>query len=112
MKVNYILLVFSILLGGLVGYAFQASGMELGRSLFTGLQSVLYLALSMCISFQESSRATVLARTAGITSMVVLVILDIVLTVFNAGNATFYILNSFLLVLSLLLTYKLSTSKV
>lgn len=111
MKVNYVMLVFGLLLGFLTAYSFYASGMEIARTVFIGIMSLLYFESFMAVSLPENPRSSVLMKVTGITSLVVLIVLNIILSVADAGNTLFYILNSFMFVISALVIYKLVSAK-
>lgn len=111
MKINYVMSVFGLLLGFLTAYSFHASGMEMARTVFVGIMSLLYFESFLAFSFPENPRGSMLMKVTGVSSFVVLVVLNIILSVADAGNTLFYILNSFMFVLSALVIYKLVSTK-
>lgn len=111
MKVNYVMLVFGLLLGFLTAYSFYASGMEIARTVFVGIMSLLYFEAFLAFSFPDNPRGSMLMKVTGVSSFVVLVVLNIILSVADAGNTLFFILNSFMFIISALVIYKLVSIK-
>lgn len=112
MRINIILLGFAIAFACLIGFAFYASGMEIVKSIIVGVFTALYFSSFMAVSIPEKSRPTVLIRIVGVISTIVMLVINILFNISEAGNTIFYIINLIIVLISLLIMYGLSKAKI
>lgn len=111
MRINIISLLLSIAIAALIAYTFYASEMEDIKSVLIGLLSSFYLGTAFAFTSKENQRSSTLIRIIGITSTVVMIIINIIYNIADVKNHVFYITNFMILILSLLVMYKLFREK-
>lgn len=111
MKVNYVFLVLSLLTAILIAYSFCAIGMDTLKGVLMGLLSAIYLSGVIAVSIVGNPRSTTLMRVSCTVFILVMIIANSLFTVFCAGNSLFFIVNLFLLIISIFVVYGVSRVK-
>lgn len=111
MKVNYVFLVLSLLTGILIAYSFCATGMDALKGVLVGLLSAIYLSGAIAASIVGNPRSTTLMRVSCTVFVLVMIIVNSLFNVFDAGNSLFFIVNLFLIIISIFVVYGVSRVK-
>lgn len=111
MKINPVLTILALLLGGLIFYGFYAASEEVLTSAIAGAMAIFSLIPAMGISFEDAPRMSVMFKTAAGVFFAVLLILNICLVWLTANCHVTIILNGIIFIIDLLVLYGIGKSK-
>jgi len=112
LKLNLPMALMSLVAGALIGYAFAAFGGTVLLSVFAGVGAGVLLVFGSAVSVRDYPRVSVALKAAALTFMVVLLIADVLMGVFNAGQNLLIIINGLILLLAAATLYKVGSSRV
>lgn len=119
MKINYVMLTFAILIAALLSYGFI-----LIPSIFSGVEEFkiifginVFLNFSLCLSLAmaittEIKRSTFLIRTAGFSLFLFSILLFFLIKIFISSTGLIIVISGLFFLLTLLIAFTLSKSKV
>jgi hypothetical protein len=119
MKINYILLAFSVAISALLSYGFlllpnfftTSSNLKITIGLNMFLIFSLCLSLGLAISTQ-SQKATLLIKTAGFSAFLLSILLFFILKLLVVSPGIIIVFSGLFFLFTLLITYALQKSKV
>ncbi len=111
MKINIVLTLIAVLLGALIGYAFYAAGASLMVTIGGGVLCTLFLAGGMGLSYERYPRTSMLLKITSICAFLLMLVLNIICGVLDAGTAPYVITNGLITLLFVTILYLLCRSK-
>lgn len=112
LKLNLPMALMSLVAGALVGYAFASLGCTALLSAIAGAGAGVLLVFGSAVSVRDYPRVSVALKAAALTFLVVLLIADVLLGVFDAGRNLLIIINGLILLLAAATLYKVGSSRV
>lgn len=111
MKVNPFLLVISLLLSGLIFYAFYVPCAHLPYALTTSLVAALTLIPAMSISIKDAHRLTVMVKVTSGAFFALTLVLNVLFAIWNIPFFVFIITNGVLLCACAVIVYSIAKTK-
>ncbi len=112
LKLNLPMALISLVAGALIGYAFAALGCTALLSVNAGIEAGILLVFGSTISVRDYPRVSVALKAAALTFLAVMLIADVLLGVFDAGQNLLIIINGLILLLAAATLYKVGLTRV
>lgn len=112
LKLNLPMALMSLVAGALVGCAFASLGCTALLSVIAGIETGVLLVFGSAVSVRDYPRVSVALKAAALTFLVVLLIANVLLGLFVAGQNLLIIINGLILLLAAATLYKVGSSRV
>ncbi len=112
LKLNLPMALMSLVAGALIGYAFATFGCTTLLSVIAGVGAGVLLVFGSAASIRDYPRVSVALKAAALTFLAVLLIANVLLGVFDAGQNLLIIINGLILLFAAATLYKVGSSRV